>query len=43
MSLINNLFRDEKHQPGEPPRPEEQDADVIISPDTRRENRIPPG
>lgn len=43
MSLFNNLFGDEKHQAGEPPRPEEQTSDVIISPDTQRANRIPPG
>lgn len=43
MGLLNNLFGDEKHQAGEPAKPEEQSADVIISPDTRRANRIPPG
>jgi DMSO/TMAO reductase YedYZ molybdopterin-dependent catalytic subunit len=31
---------DPKYQPGEPPPPP---ADAIISPDTRRSNRIPPG
>ncbi|MFN7947857.1 MAG: sulfite oxidase-like oxidoreductase [Blastocatellia bacterium] len=43
MSLFDNPFGDEKYQAGEPPRPENQPASVIISPDTRRENRIPPG
>ena len=32
-----------KYQEGAPPRPEEIPVGVIISPDTRRENRIPPG
>lgn len=43
MSILSNLFSSEKHQAGEPPRPEEQSADVIISADTRREKRLPPG
>jgi DMSO/TMAO reductase YedYZ molybdopterin-dependent catalytic subunit len=43
MSLFSNPFLDDKHQTGEPQRPEEQPAEVIISPDTRRANRIPPG
>ncbi len=43
MSLLSNLFADEKHQAGEPQNPDEQPAQVIISPDTRRANRIPPG
>ena len=34
---------DPKYQPGDPPRPEALPADVIVSPDTRRSNRIPPG
>lgn len=34
---------DEKYQPGDPPRPADVAPDVIISPDTRRANRIPPG
>jgi DMSO/TMAO reductase YedYZ molybdopterin-dependent catalytic subunit len=33
---------DPKLQEGEPARPEEQPESVIISPDTRRDNRIPP-
>lgn len=43
MSLFNNPFNDEKYQGGEPPRADEQAEDVIISPDTRRTTRIPPG
>ena len=34
---------DPKYQAGDPARPEDVSADLIISPDTRRENRIPPG
>lgn len=34
---------DEKYQEGEAASAEEQASGVIISPDTRRENRIPPG
>jgi len=33
----------EKYQDGEPPRPDDMPAGVIVSPDTRRDNRIPPG
>lgn len=43
MSILRGLFGDEKYQRGEPPRPEEQAADVIISPDTQRAERVPPG
>ena len=43
MSLLSNPFFDEKHQAGEPERPDTQPADIIISPDTYRDNRIPPG
>lgn len=43
MSLLNNLLGNEKLQTGEPARPEAQPAEVIISPDTRREKRLPPG
>jgi DMSO/TMAO reductase YedYZ molybdopterin-dependent catalytic subunit len=32
-----------KYQPGDPLRPEQQPPGVVISPDTRRANRIPPG
>jgi DMSO/TMAO reductase YedYZ molybdopterin-dependent catalytic subunit len=34
---------DPKYQPGEPDSPESQPPHVIISPDTRRANRLPPG
>lgn len=34
---------DPKYQTGDPVRPEDVSPDLIISPDTRRENRIPPG
>ena len=44
MSFLSNLMRDAKYQKGEPRRVEEVDeAEVIVSPDTRRENRMPPG
>ena len=44
MSFLNNLFNDPKYQQGEPRKPDEiAEPDVIISPDTRRENRIPQG
>lgn len=33
----------DKYQSGEAPGPDEQPAGVIVSPDTRRANRIPPG
>jgi DMSO/TMAO reductase YedYZ molybdopterin-dependent catalytic subunit len=32
-----------KYQPGDPPRPDEVDPGTIVSPDTRRADRIPPG
>jgi len=32
-----------KYQHGEPPGPEGLPADVVVSPDTRRPNRLPPG
>jgi DMSO/TMAO reductase YedYZ molybdopterin-dependent catalytic subunit len=34
---------DPKYQPGDPPTAADLPPDVIISPDTQRENRIPPG
>ena len=34
---------DEKYQPGEPAVPTEQAPGVIVSPDTLRQDRIPPG
>ena len=44
MSFLNNLFQDPKYQNTDPRKPEEiDDKDVIISPDTRRDKRIPPG
>ena len=44
MSFLNSIFKDPKYQ-REGPRPPEEVAepDVIVSPDTRRENRLPPG
>ena len=44
MSFLDNLFKDTKYQQGEPRRAEEFEGEgVIISPDTRRADRIPPG
>jgi DMSO/TMAO reductase YedYZ molybdopterin-dependent catalytic subunit len=44
MSFLDRLIKDPFYQPGEPPRPEEHEGgEVIISPDTRREQRIPQG
>jgi DMSO/TMAO reductase YedYZ molybdopterin-dependent catalytic subunit len=44
MSFLNNLIKDPKYQTTDPRKPEElEDSEVIISPDTRRENRMPPG
>jgi DMSO/TMAO reductase YedYZ molybdopterin-dependent catalytic subunit len=44
MSFLGRLINDPLYQRGDPPRPEDLDTpDVIISPDTQRENRIPPG
>src|SRR3954463_5168672 len=44
MSFLGNLFNDPLYQKGEPRRSEEVgDPEVIISPDTRRADRIPPG
>ena len=44
MSFLNSLLPDPKYQTTGPRKPEEiADENVIISPDTRRENRIPPG
>jgi DMSO/TMAO reductase YedYZ molybdopterin-dependent catalytic subunit len=34
---------DSKYQPGDPPVPADRPGDVIVSPDTRRAERIPPG
>src|SRR6266498_5313046 len=44
MSFLNSLIKDPKYQTDDPRKPEELgDPEVIISPDTCRENRIPPG
>ncbi len=44
MSFLNNLFSDPNYQSNDPRRPEEiEDPDIIISPDTQREDRIPAG
>ena len=44
MSFLGSLFSDPKYQPGDPRKPEDiSDPEVIISPDTRKDNRIPPG
>lgn len=37
------MTEDPKYQPGDAPAPADVPAGVIISPDTRRANRIPPG
>lgn len=34
---------DPKYQPGSPPSPDDVPPETIVSPDTRRERRIPPG
>src|SRR5262245_12427073 len=43
MAPFNNPFNDEKYQPGDPPSAEQLPVDVIVSPDTRRADRLPPG
>jgi DMSO/TMAO reductase YedYZ molybdopterin-dependent catalytic subunit len=44
MSFLNSLLKDPKYQREEPRRPEEVgEPEVIVSPDTRREVRLPPG
>ena len=50
MSLLEDLlnnplgpFTDDKFQKAEPARPEELPAEVIVSPDTLRTDRVPPG
>ncbi len=44
MSFLNSLIKDPKYQTNDPRQPEEiSDPEIIISPDTRREQRIPPG
>lgn len=44
MSFLQGIFNDPKYQRSEPRRIEEVDEpDAIVSPDTRRANRLPPG
>jgi DMSO/TMAO reductase YedYZ molybdopterin-dependent catalytic subunit len=44
MSFLDTLFKDPFRQEGEPrPAEEFEGGDVIVSPDTRKANRIPPG
>ncbi len=44
MSFLNSIFKDPKYQQGEPRKAEEiVEPEIIISPDTRRERRLPPG
>jgi DMSO/TMAO reductase YedYZ molybdopterin-dependent catalytic subunit len=44
MSFLDNLFHDPNYQTTNPRTPAEiDDPDILISPDTRRENRMPPG
>src|ERR1043166_1302735 len=44
MSFLDGLIKDPKYQSHEPrPADEVNDPDIIISPDTRREHRIPQG
>src|ERR1043165_9417588 len=44
MSFLDGLFKDPFRQEGEPRRADDfEGSDVIVSPDTRRSNRVPPG
>ena len=43
MSFLDRLIRDPLYQQGDPRPAEEFEGDVIVSPDTRREKRLPPG
>ena len=44
MGFLDTLIKDPKYQHEGPRKPDEvNEPDIIISPDTRRENRIPPG
>ena len=44
MGFLDGIIRDNFYQRGEPRRPEEVGEEgVIVSPDTRRERRLPPG
>jgi len=40
---MSAIFTDPNYQTGDPPAPDKQPEDVIVSPDTRRTTRIPPG
>ncbi|MBX3442589.1 MAG: sulfite oxidase-like oxidoreductase [Planctomyces sp.] len=41
--MTSSVQDDPKYQPGPPSGPEAAPADAIVSPDTRRPNRMPPG
>ncbi|HEY6045618.1 MAG TPA: molybdopterin-dependent oxidoreductase, partial [Pyrinomonadaceae bacterium] len=44
MSFLDSLIKDPKYQSHDPRTPESiGEEDIIISPDTRRDHRIPPG
>ncbi len=44
MSFLSNIIKDPLYQREDPRKPEQlNESDLIISPDTRRENRLPPG
>src|SRR5712675_610211 len=44
MGFLDSLIKDPKYQTSAPRKPEDvNDPGIIISPDTRRDNRIPPG
>ena len=44
MSFLGRLTQDPFYQKSEPRKPDEiNDSEIIISPDTERMNRIPPG
>ncbi len=40
---MTSVHDDPKYQPGDPPGPADLDSEIIISPDTLKDNRIPPG
>jgi DMSO/TMAO reductase YedYZ molybdopterin-dependent catalytic subunit len=43
MEKHHAASEEEFYQSGDPPKPEDQEPDVIISPDTHRADRVPPG
>lgn len=43
MEKHHGVSKEEFYQEGEAPAPHQQAVDVIISPDTRRDERVPPG